>query len=338
MKNIIKVSTVIAALLYFNTMAVSANANENQPYYEQTQNTEAVVEVTNDPNFVILTPDPVTPEPTIDPVEALRQQQEADNSETHGLLSEIKELVGGLFNKSEKTESNTSSDNINLGSSSNWSSGSSGGTGNVNTADFANMFEKMVDIQITTPVPEPTPTPTPTPIPKLTSTDGNGYIIEDSQQLANGKEFLTMASKDGTEFYMVIDRDKDNEVYMLNKVDTTDLVAFTSPTPSPTVSPIPTATPSVTPTPTATPETAQPKEKSGVSGGTIVFMLIIALGIAAGVYFFKNRGEGTIDEPDTDEEFIDDTEINDDADDSDYEILDEEELDEDEEMEDDDEE
>lgn len=320
MKKIVKVSCTIAALLCLSTSTISAYANstqESQPYYEQnTENTaEVTPEVTQDPNFVILTPDPVTPEPTIDPVEALRQQQEEDNSETHGLLSEIKELVGGLFNKSDDGGGSSS----NSGSS---TSVGNNGNGYANIpADFENMFESMMNIQIPTPQPEPTPVPTPTPVPKLTATDGNGYIIEDSQQLANGKEFLTMASKDGTEFYMVIDRDKDNEVYMLNKVDTTDLIPFASPTPAASI--IPTNTPTATPTvqPTATPQAGVPKEKSGVGAGTIVFMLIIALGIGAGVYFFKNRGnEAEFEETDTDDEYTDDTENDDD-----YEILDEEE-------------
>src|SRR5699024_7439093 len=118
---------------------------------------------------------------------------------TQSLLTDIKDMIGGIMSFS----SNETPETV------------------------------QVEQPIQQPTPAPTPTPEPTPVPRVTETDGNGYIVEDTQVLNDGKEFLTMASKDGTTFYMVIDRANVNEVYLLNKVDNTDLMSFTETTPSP---------------------------------------------------------------------------------------------------------
>ncbi|MGN0163102.1 MAG: CD1107 family mobile element protein [Candidatus Ornithomonoglobus sp.] len=198
-----------------------------------------------------------TEKPTINPYEELYQRQAEANEQTNGLLADIKSLVTGL-------KSNT----------------------DVTTAPASVPAAVQT---VPTSAPTAVPTPEPTEIPKVTETDGNGYIVEDTQQLNGGMEFLTMASKDGTTFYMVIDRNKDNEVYLLNKVDNADLAGFTEETasPEPEASPSPSPTPTVTPITTPERETAAATKKSGT--GTSVFIIILALAGGSVVYWFKFR-------------------------------------------------
>ena len=344
-RKIIKVITTFTVLVtIFGSIAVNAK----QPYCIDDVATAAPMSDLTDEAAAVPTEVP-TAEPTAEPVqeaeitpdplaplywqqEAARQEQAEANGTTHSLLGDIKGLLGGLFGRQDNTNTpaGNTGGNSNAGSNSNSSGSSNNSTNNGavnasgNTASsqdaqmaemFAALFENMELI-----------TPEPTQEPKKTATDGNGYIIEDKQMLDNGKEFLTMSSKDGTEFYMVIDRNKDNEVYMLNKFDNTDLEAFIEASPSPA----PTATPKPGPTATPLPEPEkEKKEKSGVSGGTMLIMILIAAAIAAGIYFFRNgkedEGEETEvtntddeeevnedEEPYAENSFSDDEEVNED--------------------------
>lgn len=78
----------------------------------------------------------------------------------------------------------------------------------------------------TEPAPEVTATPTPDPAP-LTP-NGNLTLVDDVDgEQAKSKQFVTMQSKNGNYFYLVIDRDGDKEnVYFLNLVDEADLMAL----------------------------------------------------------------------------------------------------------------
>lgn len=203
-----------------------------------------------------------TDEPTINPYEELYQQQTEANEQTNGLLYDIKSLISGL--KPNATEAATP----------------------IMTAA----------VPTEQPAPTPKPTPEPTEIPIVTETNGNGYIVEDTQQLNGGMEFLTMASKDGSTFYMVIDRNKDNEVYLLNKVDNADLEGFVeeTPTPEPTASPSPTPTVAPTATPTEEPKESTDTKKSGNS--SILIILLLAAAGGGSVYWFKFRNNGSSEE------------------------------------------
>ena len=187
------------------------------------------------------------------------QQQSEANANTQSLLTDIKDMIGGIMSFS----SNETPETV------------------------------QVEQPIQQPTPAPTPTPEPTPVPRVTETDGNGYIVEDTQVLNDGKEFLTMASKDGTTFYMVIDRANDNEVYLLNKVDNADLMSFTetTPSPSPSASPTPSPTPTPSPSPSPEPEAAANEAKGGISP---IIIILLALGTGGAIYWFKfkrNSGE-----------------------------------------------
>ena len=57
--------------------------------------------------------------------------------------------------------------------------------------------------------------------------DGNLELVDDVYQASDGKQFITVQSKNDNTFYIVIDRDKNGEnVYFLNLVDEADLMAL----------------------------------------------------------------------------------------------------------------
>ena len=62
------------------------------------------------------------------------------------------------------------------------------------------------------------------------SPDGNLSLIDDiGSSTASGKQFITVESKNGNVFYLIIDRDDEGEetVHFLNQVDESDLMALT---------------------------------------------------------------------------------------------------------------
>ena len=57
--------------------------------------------------------------------------------------------------------------------------------------------------------------------------DGNLELVDDVTQESDGKQFITVQSKNDNTFYIVIDRDKDTDnVYFMNLVDEADLMAL----------------------------------------------------------------------------------------------------------------
>ena len=132
----------------------------------------------------------------------------------------------------------------------------------------------------TAPTAAPTQVPSPTPIIQYVpigpgmpyKADGNAHTLDVLYSAATNKQFITLQSKNGSTFYLVIDYDKPideaaemYETYFLNLVDERDLLALLSdeekeklPTPSPEiiyVTPVPTTVPMPTAVP-AVPEKA----------------------------------------------------------------------------------
>ena len=145
--------------------------------------------------------------------------------------------------------------------------------------------------------------------------DGNLTLIDDiGSSTKAGKQFITLESKNGNTFYLIIDRDDGGEetVHFLNQVDEADLMALTGEEETPAVCSCTTkcvagtvntscpvcavnmtecvgkeAKPEVPAEPTE-PAAEEPEKKSGV-GGILVVLLIVALGGGAAFYFFKQK-------------------------------------------------
>lgn len=139
-----------------------------------------------------------------------------------------------------------------------------------------------------TTVPEPESTPQPNPV--TLTPDGNLTLVDDIEgEQAEDKQFITVVTKNGNYFYIIIDRagDTDN-VYFLNMVDEADLLALIEDMDTAPAQPVP-VTPQPEPTPDPEPE-AEPEpepEKKGGMGGILIFVLLLAAGGGGAFYYLK---------------------------------------------------
>ena len=174
----------------------------------------------------------------------------------------------------------------------------------------------VVPVVTAAPTVEPTAAPTPEPIiqteyitigpgmPYLA--DGNSHTLDVLYSAATNKQFITLQSKSGNTFYLVIDYDKPidaeaemYETYFLNLVDERDLLALMSdeekeevPTPTPEiiyVTPEPTAVPVPTAAPTEQEKTDKPSQMTAI----IALVGIVSLAIIGVVVFKKNKNGGS---------------------------------------------
>lgn len=145
--------------------------------------------------------------------------------------------------------------------------------------------------------------------------DGNLTLIDDiGSSTKAGKQFITLESKNGNTFYLIIDRDDEGEetVHFLNQVDEADLMALTGEEETPATCSCTTKcasgavntscpvcavnmtecvgkeTKPEVPTEPTEPTAEEPEKKSGV-GGILVVLLIVALGGGATFYIFKQK-------------------------------------------------
>lgn len=138
---------------------------------------------------------------------------------------------------------------------------------------------------------------------------GNLTLIDDVEEYESDndisqKQFLTVTTKSGNTFYIVVDRDgNEDNVYLLNLVDEADLMALIN---DEKVTYESTTAESTTEESTASKEDTKTTAKSSNSGKLILFVLVLGGGGFA-VYWFKFRNKGKT-EKENPERYIDEDE------------------------------
>lgn len=160
--------------------------------------------------------------------------------------------------------------------------------------------------------PEETPAPEPAAEPQPLTPDGNMSLVDDIEgDAAEDKQFITVVTKNGNTFYIIIDRadEGENTVHFLNQVDEADLLSLMEDGQSeaPAVcscsdkcaaGAVNSACPvcknnmsecagkEATPAEPEEPNEPQEEEKSGAGGILLVGVLLLAAGGGA-FYYFK---------------------------------------------------
>ena len=123
------------------------------------------------------------------------------------------------------------------------------------------------------------------------SVPGNGQLVDDMAD-DESKQFLTVQTKNGNTFFMVLDRSNNTEnVYMLSMIDENDLAEFIGETKEEPEQEQPSVIIPETEKPSAPeePETeTEPEEKKGGmnTGALLAVIVLLACGIG-GCYYFK---------------------------------------------------
>ena len=159
--------------------------------------------------------------------------------------------------------------------------------------------------------------------------NGNMKTLDLLYSKATNKQFISVQTKKGETYYIVIDYDKPidadgelYETYFLNLVDDYDLLAVlddkdkATPEPTATPTPMPTATPTPTPQPTAVPEPEPQKDNTMQMMAMMMLMMVVLIGGGIGAFFMLKKKDASGKMPDIDDlEFDDDDEDETDGDD-----------------------
>jgi hypothetical protein len=137
----------------------------------------------------------------------------------------------------------------------------------------------------------------------FTTSHGNMQTLDVLYSSATNKQFITVQSKKGQTYFLVIDYDKpidaDNEIYetyFLNMVDDRDLLSVLSdeeivPSPTPVivyVTPEPTAIPAATAEPVV-----QTEKPAALNQSSLLLLLIVLVGGGAAFWYFKKKKGNT---------------------------------------------
>jgi hypothetical protein len=122
------------------------------------------------------------------------------------------------------------------------------------------------------------------------STPGNGQLVDDKTD-DDSKEFLTIQTKNGNTFYMILDRSSNTDnVYMLSMIDENDLAGFLDEPETEEETETPAVViPEVTPDATEDAETevSEPKQEKSTNKMSLLFLGGIFACVAAGLAAFK---------------------------------------------------
>ena len=142
---------------------------------------------------------------------------------------------------------------------------------------------------------EPSPTPTEIVIEDnhALTPDGNAQLMDDVTDNEN-LQFITVTARDGSEFYIIIDKGAQSEnVYFLNTVDESDLAALVEDyTPGQTTEqqqPEPSGEPDAEQAEPEQEQPEQPEPETEQSNGSFLFLIVLVLigGAGLAVYYFK---------------------------------------------------
>lgn len=123
------------------------------------------------------------------------------------------------------------------------------------------------------------------------SVPGNGQLVDDLSG-DESKQFLTIQTKNGNTFFMVLDRSNNTEnVYMLSMIDENDLAEFIDEAKKEPEQEKPSVVIPETENPSVASETEKEPEteikKDGISTGTLLAVVFLFVGGIGGFYYFK---------------------------------------------------
>lgn len=158
------------------------------------------------------------------------------------------------------------------------------------SAALADGSERTEPVETPQPTVVPTPVPTPATQSNAFTNEGNMSLVDNLFAKNTNKQFITVESKNGQLFYIVIDYDAvQNEetdsyaVHFLNMVDEADLMALLEEMDID----IPAKTPEPTPAPTSTVEVVpEPEEPGGMNSGILLIIFALLVGGVI-LYYFK---------------------------------------------------
>lgn len=175
---------------------------------------------------------------------------------------------------------------------------SSSGAG---TPQTVNAQQPATIVQTTEPKPTAVTTVTTTTV--AADTSPNGYLVEKAEKDSDKRDFITVTTRDGHVFYIVIDYESDDKhVYFLNSVDTEDLKRILETgTSNNTEKPTESETQTVSDETGSAPKSEQSKPKNDYT----LLLIIGVVAVVAFVFVIKKKlsGKKKYDDDDSDSDY-----------------------------------